>query len=340
MLFTFACLVILSSIPRLSTSKIYLRRLLLASELTTKDILELAEDLIHNATFNQTTYFPPHDVNTSSMTSSKGVIVLGMHRSGTSMLTGAMSLACGYNTGDNLIPPRKHNPKGYFERIDVVKQNIQFLKGVPEMNAGKIRKYHGTINRNHNASIALSRDGQSAVEFFNQDNSTIPWIQKDPRMCLTLKEWLPFIKTKPAILITYRHPLEVGRSIQKRDRKSLSEGLDAWVAYNEILLRNTAGMCRVVTNNNDVLRNGPEELRRIVQELTTRCHVVAPPNPTPIGSMVESFVDANLQKRQPNHSLGCNNGTSWNNNTQILQRAMKLYCDMQSGVAFQSNYTI
>merc|ERR1712084_132883 len=47
-----------------------------------------------------------------------GVIVLGMHRSGTSMLSGLLVKGLGYKTGGPLISQRFDNKKGFFERID------------------------------------------------------------------------------------------------------------------------------------------------------------------------------------------------------------------------------
>ena len=54
------------------------------------------------------------------------IIVAGMHRSGTSMLAGSLA-ACGINFGDNLIPPDKDNPKGYWENKKVVSIHNKLL---------------------------------------------------------------------------------------------------------------------------------------------------------------------------------------------------------------------
>ena len=42
------------------------------------------------------------------------VVVLGMHRSGTSALTKALELF-GIDLGTDLLPPQDDNPKGFFE---------------------------------------------------------------------------------------------------------------------------------------------------------------------------------------------------------------------------------
>lgn len=46
-----------------------------------------------------------------------GFIILGMHRSGTSMLAGLLAQGMGYKTGGPLIGSKFDNEKGFFERI-------------------------------------------------------------------------------------------------------------------------------------------------------------------------------------------------------------------------------
>ena len=57
----------------------------------------------------------------------QGLIVLGMHRSGTSVLGGLIN-KMGLKTGGPLIKPGEDNSKGFFERIDVVLQNDYLMK--------------------------------------------------------------------------------------------------------------------------------------------------------------------------------------------------------------------
>ena len=57
------------------------------------------------------------------------VLVLGMGRSGTSLLTGLLSL-CGAGLPDDLLAPDAANTKGYFEPVDVLGINERFLKSL------------------------------------------------------------------------------------------------------------------------------------------------------------------------------------------------------------------
>jgi hypothetical protein len=60
--------------------------------------------------------------------SPNGVVILGMHRSGTSVLAGIMNLT-GYSLGSGkLVGARDSNSKGYFESSAVARQNDEWIR--------------------------------------------------------------------------------------------------------------------------------------------------------------------------------------------------------------------
>jgi Uncharacterized protein conserved in bacteria len=145
-----------------------------------------------------------------------GFVILGMHRSGTSMLSGLLVNVFGYKIGEPQIWTKKHNKKGYFELLPVVEQNRMFLKGQGVRNpfaSKKIRKfnasdvidhiqdYNGTnILNDKTKQIALYRKAgkdlsktplQLALDELNNNATNIPWLLKDPALCITLRSWLP-----------------------------------------------------------------------------------------------------------------------------------------------------
>jgi hypothetical protein len=274
-----------------------------------------------------------------------GVIVLGMHRSGTSMLTGLLSKGSQYATGDNLIPPRKFNAKGYFEREDVVIQNNVWFKQQRINILGDAASLLSFKDMQLNAS-QLTGHALSAVLFFNQVNTTdpsVPWIQKDPRMCVTLQTWLQLFDQRPAVLFTYRHPLEVAMSLMKRDGQKMTNALKIWMAYNQLSIINSRGLCRVVTNNDALLYDPVNETHRIISELTNRCGVLAPPKPVPDVSVIHEFIDHDLQHSKEKQLTNCHDGPNvtvegLDINDTTYQQAMKLFCDIESGLAMLEFY--
>ncbi|MBE9481821.1 MAG: sulfotransferase family protein, partial [Bacteroidetes bacterium] len=59
----------------------------------------------------------------------KCIFILGMHRSGTSAITGVLKIL-GVNLGSSLMPPLEDNPKGYFENLNVFKVNEEILGSI------------------------------------------------------------------------------------------------------------------------------------------------------------------------------------------------------------------
>ena len=58
------------------------------------------------------------------------IFVLGMHRTGTSLLTACIYHMLGLNSeedGDNLMKATKDNPRGYFEDVRIVNLNEKIL---------------------------------------------------------------------------------------------------------------------------------------------------------------------------------------------------------------------
>lgn len=132
-----------------------------------------------------------------------GVIVLGMHRSGTSMLTGLLATAFGYhassppsnnNPSGKLIQATQDNAKGHFELSSVVHQNDALLRNQNAAWAVNVKQFNATTaltriksrqNNNKELALLLSKENKAALDNFFHNPETVPWIQKDPRMCIT-----------------------------------------------------------------------------------------------------------------------------------------------------------
>lgn len=297
----------------------------------------------------------------TSISKRDGFVVLGMHRSGTSMLSGLLVSGMGYNVGKPLIGAAFDNEKGFFELRTAVLQSDEFM-----------RKQHvwwasGVVNYDADKALKMKEaneldfsEGEAALKFLNNPLST-PWLWKDPRLCITIKTWLPLLKTEPAIIFTYRHPLEVAMSLEKReDDFDLEHGLRIWIAYNMRAVQNMKGMCQVLSSNEAILANPLEETQRIADELTNKCHVPAPPNKL-TQEVVDTFIDPKLQhnkrKREAEltkHEILVTRGDKCEirdydssyekgsmhreRETKMYLKAMNVFCDFKSGEAFKEDY--
>ncbi|KAL3801620.1 hypothetical protein HJC23_013125 [Cyclotella cryptica] len=308
-----------------------------------------------------------HSPSAHPTPSCPGVFLLGMHRSSTSVLSGLLVQGFGYEVGGPSLPPAEDNPKGFFERSDVVDMNNAFLntQGMTWDNHDKIGGYNLSLTNSHLSSGVISNATLGdIVNFYNRAGRTVPYLHKDPRTCLTLPVWMEHLSHRPAILFTYRHPLEVAMSLKKRDNFPLVKGFKLWIIYNVLAVRYSSGYCRVVTSSDAIVHDTLEEMARILTDLSKRCHVIPPPNVTLSSTIVDAFVDHSLQhntngKHQEEEQLsnatilqdfgnGCvapkiksdhaEGSRDEMKETKVYLMAIKLFCAFKSGRAFWKNY--
>eukprot|EP00027_Filamoeba_sp_ATCC50430_P014677 CAMPEP_0168578456 /NCGR_PEP_ID=MMETSP0413-20121227/21341_1 /TAXON_ID=136452 /ORGANISM="Filamoeba nolandi, Strain NC-AS-23-1" /LENGTH=289 /DNA_ID=CAMNT_0008612301 /DNA_START=128 /DNA_END=997 /DNA_ORIENTATION=- len=171
---------------------------------------------------------------------SDAIIVLGMHRSGTSVVA-EMLQAMGIYVGskEELIPPANDNPNGFFERYDIVKTNFLLLKYFGS-------NWHSNLNAwNPQAFTANTTANEDFKQRFRIILSKLsehaPFLVKDPRFCLTLPVWKQVLQ-RSFVVFVYRHPVEVARSLEKRNGFSLEYGLALWEFYTIYAFRCLAEM--------------------------------------------------------------------------------------------------
>ncbi len=189
-------------------------------------------------------------------------LVLGMHRSGTSALTRVLGLmGCHLGSDDELTPGDAENPKGYFERRDAWALDEWLL----ERLGGS---WHDVTRLDGEAVPA-----ELQVEFAARLQPILerlephrPWAVKDPRLCLLLPSWRAGLSAPVGILL-HRDPLEVARSLRKRDGFPLAAGLGLWERHTRDALRFTAGMPRVLVRYADLLADPPATAARLLRDL-------------------------------------------------------------------------
>jgi hypothetical protein len=289
-----------------------------------------------------------------------GVVILGMHRSGTSIVGGLMN-KMGLETGGPLIRPNFDNEKGFFERIDVVIQNDEIMK-TQRIHYSYRTAHYNSLEGIKTILLSLSpqatepnffRDGSRALSFLNNPAS-MPWMLKDPRLCITLRTWLPFLSSLPAVLFTYRNPMDVALSMNTRETEHfpIGRGLKLWYIYNKRAIQQSHDLCRVVTSHRKMMSQPSVELHRIYRELRERCHVPVPHEVSP--EDVNDFIDIKLQHGKTSLLDGyCSDPsvdfqsltpppekwkTSDPNHLKLYRSSVQLYCDLENHKAYESGY--
>lgn len=191
------------------------------------------------------------------------VIITGMHRSGTSMVTRLLNL-CGLDLGpeEQLMPPAPdNNPEGFWEHLALVAINDEILH-----HHGGSWKHPPVFPAGWETSANMRALCEHAAALPATCGFKAPWGWKDPRAALTL----PFWKTvwpDQRVVICIRNPVEVALSLLKRDGLSCRAGLKLWLAYHDQLLKNVPPENRVVTHYDSYFDDPRAELQRLVEQL-------------------------------------------------------------------------
>lgn len=152
------------------------------------------------------------------------VLILGMHRSGTSALAGSFREA-GLYMGRVLDHSFGLNPKGLQEPSALVYMHENLL----EANGGAWHEPPEQItwqplHRSVRDLFIDSRRGEGA------------WGFKEPRTLLVAQDWIEVLPDWTGAGI-FRDPREVALSIQGRNGFDLEKGFHIWNAYNRSLLQ-------------------------------------------------------------------------------------------------------
>jgi hypothetical protein len=154
---------------------------------------------------------------------SQFVFILGMHRSGTSCLTGALE-ACGLHL-ESVSRSNRDNARGNLEPRRVRKINDQILSD----NNGS---WHEPPD-----SIAITPEHKTLIdEYLHSIRSSRPIGIKDPRISLIPEPWLESAESFQ-LAGTFRNPMAVAVSLEKRNAFPIEKGLRLWAHYNAHILK-------------------------------------------------------------------------------------------------------
>jgi len=197
----------------------------------------------------------------------RAILVLGMHRSGTSAITGVLH-GLGVPLGSMLTPADPDiNAKGYWEHSAISDINERILRALEfswlderELPAGWWR----------NPVIAPLR--AELVETLKREfGSHRLWAVKDPRLCRLLPLWLEILEEigcAPIFILTTRDPSEVAKSLWKRNGIQTWKGALLWLRYMLDAETGSREFPRVVIDYDELLREWRVKLPLLAQQLS------------------------------------------------------------------------
>jgi len=175
------------------------------------------------------------------------IIVLGMHRSGTSAMTRLINMMGAYfGPEGSALPSNEDNPKGFWERRDFVLLNMHLL-GARGCSWYDLSGWTATPPKPFDPRLS---DGMKT--FMLGLDAHRPWVLKDPRLCITLCDWLPLLDT-PLVVVASRDPLEIARSLEQREGAPVAYGLALWEHYAVHIVRNAAALPKLFVAHQAVM---------------------------------------------------------------------------------------
>lgn len=159
----------------------------------------------------------------STVAAPRCIVVLGMHRSGTSALMGSLRQA-GVYLGKVLDHGFALNPKGLQEPAAVLYMHENLLQA------------NGGCWHEPPATVEWSPMHMAVRDLFIESREGRPlWGFKDPRTVLVLDGWRKVLPGLEAVGI-FRHPAEVASSLQGRNAFPIEKCFAIWTRYNRHLL--------------------------------------------------------------------------------------------------------
>jgi hypothetical protein len=215
------------------------------------------------------------------------LVVLGMHRSGTSALTGVLS-RCGFSAGKQLMPANEFNAHGYYEDVRLSICLDGLLKGM-----GRSWYDERILPATWLVSAAAARATNELAEVMCAEfDFSQPVVLKDPRLC----RLLPVLQSVwragglvPQYVFSLRSPFEVISSLARRDALPAKRAALLYVAHMLDAELQTRNAPRVFVEYHDLLKSWQGVVNHIASTLNIDALQVAQANPSLV-SDIDAFL--------------------------------------------------
>lgn len=222
----------------------------------------------------------------------QAILVLGMHRSGTSAVSGVVE-ALGAAAPKTAPPPDKWNPRGYFESkllfpaLDAMLASAgsawdDWRQLDPQWFASEAARHH------------RQRLKRLLIDEFGDERLIVV---KDGRMC----RFVPFISSilaelniSPVAVLPVRNPLEVAYSLRRRDGFTLSKSILLWLRHVLDAELHSRQLPRCFLSYEDFLLDWRRQMERVVEKIGIAW-------PAPSGSTavaVDQFLTRDLHRER------------------------------------------
>lgn len=233
-----------------------------------------------------------------------------MGRSGTSALARILSL-CGCVLPPSLKGPNDANPSGYWEPLDALKLNDEFLlrhgatyfdptlrlQGELTFARGETERYIGQIRA-----------------FLAQCPSGLPLVIKDPRITALFDFWLQAARAegfRVKVIVSIRSPLEVVASLAAWVEASQELWHALWLKYNLLAELHSRSLPRVFVEYSSVLKDWRLQVGRISRSLEVDLA-------TDDALAIDAFLTRDLHRQRHSGPIAASFGYPWLSDTYTI----------------------
>ena len=219
---------------------------------------------------------------------SKLVVVLGMHRSGTSAITRGLEVL-GVKLGDNLYPAAIDNPKGFWEDTDFLGINEELLAHL-DYSVDRLGLIDWQMPSTDTVE-SLELKAEKLVSERCKKNAL--WGFKDPRTARLLPFWQAVFERVGCdvrYVIATRNPISIVESLYKRSGFEGGITFYLWLEHLIPAISGTINAKGVVVDYDQLLENPKLQLLRVAKALG-----VTAPEPLALFAFESEFLDVGLR---------------------------------------------
>ncbi|HUP30919.1 MAG TPA: hypothetical protein VM122_12140 [Usitatibacter sp.] len=200
------------------------------------------------------------------MSARRIVVVLGMHRSGTSTVARALQVL-GVDLGENLLPPAPgDNERGYWEDADIHELNRELLLALGH----DWHTLQPVLPAELEGSIAAPFRARAVALLDGKVRPAAPFGLKDPRISRLLPFWKGIfteLGLQASYAIVSRNPLSVAQSLLRRDAFDPVKTHYLWLEHTLTSLRESGGARRIVVDYDLLMDDLSPQLARLAKGL-------------------------------------------------------------------------
>ena len=222
----------------------------------------------------------------------RAIVVLGMHRSGTSALTRMISLL-GATLPKRLMPASDANPRGYFESQAIFELHEALLR-----SAGTSWFDLASFPTDWlDSPVADDWVGRFADAVASEFEDSALFVLKDPRISRLLPIWsrvFERLEVEPSYVIAVRNPLEVAASLNRAEGTDESKALLLWLQYFLEAERRTRGATRCFVRYDDLL----SDWRAVAESIASSADIVFPRRGRMADAEIDDFLTRDLRRNR------------------------------------------